>query len=453
MTQLEQARAGQITPQMQHVAQAERLDADTIRQEVAAGRLVIPANRLHVEGVDGGTPLVPCAIGRAVTTKINANLGASPESSCKQEELVKLQWALKYGADAVMDLSTGGDLDETRRFLLSHSPAPLGTVPMYSMIVDRPIEELTCEQILATIEHQARQGVDFFTIHAGLLRKHVPLANRRRLGIVSRGGSLLAKWMVHHGRENPMYEMFDEISAICRQYDVCYSLGDGLRPGCLADASDDAQFAELDVLGELVDRARAAGVQVMVEGPGHVPFDQIHMNMTRQMEVCDGAPFYVLGPIVTDVFPGYDHITSAMGAMAAAYWGASFLCYVTPAEHLTLPIPADVRAGCVAYKIAAHAADVARKLPGARDWDDEMADARAAFDWPRQFQLAFDSDAARELRKRDLAEEEDFCAMCGRDWCAVRLSKEVRDASQGHLESDAAGADTASDRAAHEPAE
>ena len=430
MTQYLQARKGVVTPQMQRVAQRERLEPETIRQEVAAGRLTIPANRLHLAGVgEGGAVLDPCAVGRAVTCKINANLGASPLSSCRDHELQKLQWAVRYGADAVMDLSTGGDLDETRSYLLSRCSVPLGTVPIYSMIVDRPVEQLTVEQILATCEKQARQGVDFFTIHAGLLREHLPLAARRTMGICSRGGSLLAKWMTHHGRQNPMYEAFGEICAICRAYDVTISLGDGLRPGCLADASDAAQFAELDVLGELVARCRETGVQVLVEGPGHVPYDQIEMNMKRQIAVCDGAPFYVLGPVVTDVFPGYDHITSAIGATAAAFHGASFLCYVTPSEHLGLPNPDDVKAGCIAYKIAAHAADVALGRPGARDWDDRMAEARAAFDWQRQFELAFDGETARTLRRRDLPTDEHYCSMCGKDWCAVRLSREAFEAS------------------------
>ncbi len=430
MTQLQQARAGVITPEMSRVAQRERQSPETIRDELAAGRLVIPANRVHLAGVGGGVRLDPCGIGRALTTKINANLGASPLSSCKDLELTKLRWAVQYGADAVMDLSTGGNLDEIREHLIAHAAVPLGTVPIYSMIVNKPVEELTCDDILRTIEAQAAQGVDFFTLHAGILRAHLPLANRRKLGIVSRGGSLLAKWMTVHRRENPIYEMFDEISAILREYDVAYSLGDGLRPGCLADASDDAQFAELDTLGELVQRAREAGVQAMVEGPGHIPFDQIEMNMKRQQQACDGAPFYVLGPVVTDMFPGYDHITSAIGATAAAYWGASFLCYVTPAEHLGLPTPEEVKQGCIAYKIAAHSADVARRLPGARDRDDAISDARAAFDWKKQFELAFDGETARTLRRRDLADDEEYCSMCGREWCAVRISKEVKAAAK-----------------------
>ena len=427
MTQYQQAGAGEITPQMRRVARRENVSPELIRDEVAAGRMVIPANRLHLAGVgEKGPKLDPCGIGQAVTTKINANIGASPVSSNRDIELIKLQWAVKYGADTVMDLSTGGDLDATREHLIASAAVPIGTVPIYSMIVDKRVEDLTRNDILAAIRKQARQGVDFFTIHAGILRKHLPLAEKRKLGIVSRGGSLLAKWMAHHRRENPMYELFDEISGIMADCDVTYSLGDGLRPGCLADASDDAQFAELDVMGELVQRARSAGVQVMVEGPGHIPFDQIEMNMKRQQSVCDGAPFYVLGPIVTDAFPGYDHITSAIGATAAAYYGASFLCYVTPTEHLSLPAPEDVRQGCIAYKIAAHAADVARGLAGQRDLDDRISQARADFDWEKQFELALDGEAAREIRTRDMGADADYCSMCGREWCAVRISKEVK---------------------------
>ena len=431
MTQLEQAKAGTISPEMRRVAQREGVAPEAVRDEVARGRLVIPANRAHLAGAGGPARLDPCGIGRALTTKVNANIGASPVSSCKDKELVKLRLAVQFGADAVMDLSTGGDLDDIRRHLLAHAAVPIGTVPIYSMIARRPIEELTHDGIVKELANQAAQGVDFFTIHAGLLRKHVPLAVKRRMGIVSRGGSLLAKWMMHTGRENPMYEMFDEICGILRERDVTVSLGDGLRPGCLADASDEAQFAELDVLGELVRRARAAGVQAIVEGPGHVPLDQIEMNMRRQEEVCDGAPFYVLGPVVSDVFPGYDHITSAIGAAWAAYHGASFLCYVTPAEHLSLPTPEDVKAGCVAYKIAAHSADVARGVPGARRWDDDMAQARADLDWKRQFELAFDGDTARQLRQRDLPEDSDYCSMCGRDWCALRISRDLKNAPAG----------------------
>jgi len=432
MTQYEQAKAGRITPEMRRVAEREGIGPETIRDELAAGRLVIPANRKHLAGAaPDAAKLDPCAIGRAVTTKINANIGTSPVSSDMEQELLKLQWAVQFGADAVMDLSTGGDLDATRRFLIARAAVPIGTVPIYSIVAAKPIEQMTGEDILSAVEKQAAQGVDFFTIHAGILRRHLPLTAKRKLGIVSRGGSLLAKWMVHHARENPMYEMFDEISAILRAYDVTYSLGDGLRPGCLADASDAAQFAELEVLGELVRRARDAGVQVMVEGPGHVPFDQIEMNMKRQEAVCDGAPFYVLGPVVTDAFPGYDHITSAIGATAAAVHGASFLCYVTPAEHLALPRPEDVRVGCIACKIAAHAADVARGLPGVRDRDDAISAARARFDWERQFRLAFDGETAAEIRRLDTDTDADYCSMCGREWCAVRISKEVAQTGSG----------------------
>ena len=432
MTQYEHAKAGEITPEMRRVAERERLAAGTIRDELAAGRMVIPANPRHLAGTaTGAAKLDPCGIGRVARTKINANIGASPVSSCKEQELIKLRWAVRFGADAVMDLSTGGDLDATREFLLARATVPVGTVPIYSIVAKKPIEEMTCDDILSAVQHQADQGVDFFTIHAGILRGHLPMAGRRKLGIVSRGGSLLAKWMVHHSRENPLYEMFDEISAIMRSRDVTYSLGDGLRPGCLADASDEAQFAELEVLGELVVRARDAGVQVMVEGPGHVPFDQIEMNMKRQERLCDGAPFYVLGPVVTDAFPGYDHITSAIGATAAAVYGASFLCYVTPAEHLALPTPEDVKAGCIAYKIAAHAADIARGLPGARDRDDAISDARAEFDWRRQFQLAFDGETAAEIRGRDMDTDADYCSMCGRDWCAMRISRDVAEDAAG----------------------
>ena len=415
---------------MRRAAEREDLPAETIRSELAAGRLVIPANKLHLAGIrEGAAKLDPTAIGRAVATKINANIGASPVSSCGELELTKLCWAVQYGADAVMDLSTGGDLDAIRTDLIAAATVPIGTVPLYSMIIDKPVEELTCDDILATIRKQAEQGVDFFTIHAGILRAHIPLAMKRKMGICSRGGSLLAKWMHHHGRENPMYELFDEISAIMAEYDVSYSLGDGLRPGCLADASDEAQFAELDVMAELVGRAREAGVQVMVEGPGHIPFNEIEMNMTRQREICDGAPFYVLGPVVTDTFPGYDHITAAIGATAAATYGASFLCYVTPAEHLSLPTPEEVRIGCVSTKIAAHAGDIARNHPGAREQDDAISDARATFDWPRQLELAYDSDAAAAIRSRDAGVQldADYCSMCGRDWCAIRISRELKE--------------------------
>ena len=485
VTQLEFAQAGIITPQVRRVAQREAQTPEFIRQEVARGRLVIPANIRHLQGTEGqagvssplridypppadrGHPgaenaaaqlwvnqtvaqrtaaladaetlrgcaapcrLDPTGIGRLITTKINANIGASPVSSGTREEVEKLQWAQKFGADTLMDLSTGGNLLQCRQAIIDHSTIPIGTVPIYSMIIGRRLEELTYAMILAEIERQAQQGVDYFTIHAGVLREHLPLIKNRLTGIVSRGGSLLAKWMIHHGRQNPMYELFDEISAIMRQYDVTYSLGDGLRPGCLADATDAAQLAELQTLGELVQRAREAGVQVMVEGPGHIPLDQIAVNMQLEQRICDDAPFYVLGPLTTDVFPGYDHITSAIGAAEAARAGAAMLCYVTPKEHVGLPKAQDVKAGCIAYKIAAHAGDLARGIASARQWDDDMSRARAALNWPKMFELAFDGETARALHDEDLDADTDFCAMCGHDWCSMRISKEIQEFASG----------------------
>ncbi len=420
-TQLEHARLGLVTPEMRRVAEREpHLSAEQVRDEVAAGRLVIPANRRHLEyGLDA------TAIGRSTRTKINANMGASPVSSGTEEEVEKLQWAVRWGADTVMDLSTGGDLDACRTAIVQNAAVPIGTVPIYSMIIGRKIEELTPALILDGLRHQAEQGVDYFTIHAGVLRAHLPLVERRLIGIVSRGGSLLAKWMLTHDAENPMYTHFEAICDVMREYDVTFSLGDGLRPGGLADATDRAQLAELATLAELTERAWRKGCQVMVEGPGHVPFDQIEYNMKLQRQLCHGAPFYVLGPLVTDVFPGYDHITSSIGATAAAYHGAAMLCYVTPKEHVGLPKRDDVKQGCVAYKIAAHAADVALGIPGTRDWDDQLTKARAALNWDKHFELSFDPDTARALHDEDLDVDTDFCAMCGHDWCAVRISKEI----------------------------
>jgi phosphomethylpyrimidine synthase len=382
--------------------------------------MVIPANRVHL-----GYQLDPMAIGRASLTKINANMGASPVASGTDEEVEKLHWAERWGADTVMDLSTGGDLDRTREAIVRASRVPIGTVPIYSMIIDRRLEDLDAEAILAGLEHQAAQGVDYFTIHAGVLRGHLPLVRDRLIGIVSRGGSLLAKWMLHHGRENPMYELWDDICRILRRYDVTFSIGDGLRPGGLADATDRAQLAELETLGELTERAWRHGCQVMIEGPGHVSFDQIEYNMKLQRRLCHGAPFYVLGPLVTDIFPGYDHITSCVGATAAAYHGASMLCYVTPKEHLGLPKKDDVKQGVIAYKIAAHAADVGLGIPGSRDRDDELTRARAALNWEKHFELSYDPDLARAYHDEDLDVDTDFCAMCGHDWCSVRISKEI----------------------------
>jgi phosphomethylpyrimidine synthase len=461
---------------MQRVAEREHVAVELVRDEVARGRMVIPANKRHLAGSGGEAPqaqahagngravvsssrqwvnqtvterlgeienpealrgerapkrLDPMGIGRMITTKVNANIGASPVASGTAAEVEKLLWAQRYGADTLMDLSTGGNLRECRQAIIDHATIPIGTVPIYSMIIGRRIEDLTYDVILAEIERQAQQGVDYFTIHAGVLREHLPLVRDRVTGIVSRGGSLLAKWMLEHRRQNPMYELFDEISAIMRQYDVTYSLGDGLRPGCLADASDAAQLAELRTLGELVQRARGAGVQVMVEGPGHVPLDQIGFNMRLEQQWCDDAPFYVLGPLVTDVFPGYDHITSAIGATEAARHGAAMLCYVTPKEHVGLPKAEDVKAGCIAYKIAAHAGDISRGVAGARDWDDALSRARAALNWPKQFELAFDGETARALHDEDLEVDTDFCAMCGHDWCSMRISKEIQEFASG----------------------
>jgi len=426
-TQLEHARLGHVTPEMRRVAEREaHLTPEQVRDEVAAGRMVIPANRVH-----RGFRLDPMGIGRAGTTKINANMGASPVSSGTEEEVEKLRWAERWGADTVMDLSTGGSLDATREAIVRASTVPIGTVPIYSMIVGRRLEDLDERTVLDALEHQAAQGVDYFTIHAGVLREHLPFVKDRLIGIVSRGGSLLAKWMLHHGRQNLMYELWDEICEVLRRYDVTFSIGDGLRPGGLADASDRAQLAELETLGELTERAWRRGCQVMIEGPGHVPFDQIEFNMKLERRLCHGAPFYVLGPLVTDIFPGYDHITSCIGATAAAYHGASMLCYVTPKEHLGLPKKEDVKQGVIAYRIAAHAADVALGIPGTRDRDDELTKARAALNWERHFELSWDPDVARAYHDEDLDVDTDFCAMCGHDWCSVRISKEITDFVSG----------------------
>jgi phosphomethylpyrimidine synthase len=427
ITQLESARLSIITPQMTRVAQREpHLTAEQVRDEVAAGRMVIPANLNHLRH-----NLDPMAIGRASKTKVNANMGASPISSGTDEEVEKLKWAERWGADTVMDLSTGGDLDACREAIIANATVPIGTVPIYSMIIGRKLEDLDREVILETLEHQARQGVDYFTIHAGVRMAHLKYVKNRLIGIVSRGGSLLAKWMLTHNAENIMYTMWDDICQLMRRHDVTFSIGDGLRPGGLADATDDAQLAELESLGELTERAWRHGVQVMIEGPGHVPFDQIEFNAKLQRTLCHGAPFYVLGPLVTDVFPGYDHITSCIGATAIAYHGASMLCYVTPKEHLGLPKKDDVKQGCIAYKIAAHAADVALGIPGTRTWDDDLTNARAALNWEKHFELAFDTDTARAYHDEDLDVDTDFCAMCGHDWCSVRISKEIQEFASG----------------------
>ncbi len=422
-TQLVHARRGAVTPAMAAVARAERLVPDAVRDEVARGRMVIPANLAH-------TRLSPIGIGINATCKVNANIGRSPSQSDTAAELAKLAICLRYGADTVMDLSVGEGIDELRCLMIGASTVPLGTVPVYQAVND--VEDVTAiepEAFVRVIERQAEQGVDFMTVHCGLLRAMVPLARTRRMGIVSRGGALIARWMEERQAENPFFDRFDDILDICRAHDVTLSLGDGLRPGCLADASDEAQFSELDVLGQLTVRCRDAGVQVMIEGPGHVPLDQVAMNIERQIQVCHEAPFYVLGPVVCDIAPGYDHICSAIGAATAAMAGAAILCYVTPTEHLGLPDLEDVRAGIIAYKIAAHAADVARHRPGARDRDDAMADARRVFDWERQFSLALDPDRAREYFVRQNkgcdATSREYCSMCGEKFCAVRASAQA----------------------------
>jgi len=424
-TQMHYARQGIITEEMQYVAEREDLAPEFIRQEVARGRMIIPANINHPN-------LEPMAIGIAARCKVNVNLGSSPTTSDLPAEVEKLRVALKYGADTVMDLSTGGDLDAIREAIIANSPVPVGTVPLYELAAKvSDIAELTPEDMLSVIEKQARQGVDFMTIHAGVLREHVPLTTQRLTGIVSRGGSLLVEWMTRRGEQNPLYTHFDQICEIFQQYDVSFSLGDGLRPGCLADANDAAQFAELEVLGELTQRAWEHEVQVMIEGPGHVPLHLIQENVEREQEVCHEAPFYTLGPLVIDVAPGYDHIASAIGAAVVGWYGASLLCYVTPKEHLGLPNAEDVKQGLIAYKIAAHAADVARNRPGARLWDDEISRARFNFEWERQFALALDPETAQALHDETLSGVEyrkaRFCSMCGPKFCAMRITQTARE--------------------------
>ena len=434
-TQILEAQAGRITQEMEFVAQQERLDRERVRQEVARGRMVIPANRVHLE-----KGLQPIGIGVAARCKVNANIGNSAVTSDLEGELEKLRTAIRWGADPVMDLSTGRDIDRIREAIIHASPVPVGTVPIYQVVeeLDGHIEEMTPQQFLDMVEHQARQGVDYMTIHAGVKLEHLHLTVNRVTGIVSRGGSLIAAWMMAHRKQNPLYTHFDDLCDIMRQYDVTWSLGDGLRPGSIADASDAAQFAELEVLGELTQRARRRGCQVMVEGPGHIPMDQIEMNVRRQQELCDEAPFYVLGPLVTDIAPGYDHIASAIGAAMAGWYGVAMLCYITPKEHLGLPDAEDVKQGLIAYRIAAHAADVARKRPGAQDRDDALSRARFAFDWNEQFRLAIDPEHARRLHDETLPQEyfksAHFCSMCGPRYCSMNISQQIRDmAQQGQL--------------------
>jgi phosphomethylpyrimidine synthase len=429
-TQIELARDGVISPEMQTVARDERLEAEKIRDEVAAGRMVIPANRNHLE-----KGLHPIGIGQAARTKINANLGNSATTSDLHCELAKLRCAIQYGSDTVMDLSTGAEIDAIRTRMVDASSVPLGTVPLYEVAEKfDDIAEMRPSDFIEVVKKQAQQGVDYMTIHCGLLRDHVPMTENRLAGIVSRGGSLIARWMVINKKENPFYTHFDQLCEVMREYDVTWSLGDGLRPGAIADASDEAQLAELKVLGELTQRSWDQGCQVMIEGPGHVPMNQIKDNVDWQKEWCHDAPFYLLGPLVTDIAPGYDHITSAIGGAMAAMYGASMLCYVTPREHLGLPTLEDVRAGVISHKIAAHAADLAHGRPGVQERDDALSRARFNFDWEEQFRLALDPEKAREMREEALAmvenkqEEGDtsYCTMCGPKFCSMRNTQELR---------------------------
>jgi len=425
VTQMHYARKGIITEEMLFVAQREKIDPEVIRSEIARGRLIIPANVNH-------TNLEPMGIGIALSCKVNANIGSSAVVSDVDGELRKLAVSLKYGADTVMDLSTGGDIDGIRCAIIKTSPVPIGTVPIYQALQEaKDVKRLKVDDMLGMLERQAKQGVDYFTIHAGVLVEYLPLVKDRITGIVSRGGSIMAQWMLEHHKQNPFYTHWDAVLDICRKYDVSISAGDGLRPGCLADASDKAQFAELSTLGELTKKAWEKDVQVMIEGPGHVPFDQIEMNVKKEMEVCHEAPFYVLGPLVTDIAPGYDHITSCIGATMAGTAGAAMLCYVTPKEHLGLPNEEDVKQGLIAYKIAAHAADVARHRPGARDRDDALSRARYAFDWKEQFRLSIDPETAQALHDETLPDEyfkgAEFCSMCGPKFCSMHINRAVEE--------------------------
>jgi phosphomethylpyrimidine synthase len=423
VSQMHYARQGVVTEEMAFVAGREKIEPELVRSEIARGRAIIPANIHHQS-------LSPMGIGIAFKCKINSNIGNSSTTSNIDEELKKLHHSVHYGADTVMDLSTGGDIPAIRKAIIQASPVPIGTVPIYEALsrVKRN-EDLSIGLMLEVIEEQAEQGVDYMTIHAGVLREFLPLARNRITGIVSRGGALLAHWMNTHKKENFLYEHFDDLCKIFKKHDVSFSLGDGLRPGCLADASDAAQFAELKVLGELTKQAWEHDVQVMIEGPGHIPMDEIKLQVEKEMELCHEAPFYTLGPLVIDIAPGYDHITSAIGAAMIGWHGASMLCYVTPKEHLGLPNADDVRQGVIAYKIAAHAADVARHRPGARDRDDALSYARFLFDWNKQFDLSLDPEAARSMHdetlKDDFYKDAKFCSMCGPKFCSMNMTQQA----------------------------
>jgi phosphomethylpyrimidine synthase len=424
-SQMHYARKGLLSSEMHYVAKREDLTPELIQQEVGSGRMIIPANIHHHS-------LEPMCIGVASKCKINANIGNSSTTSNIEEELAKLEYAVKYGADTVMDLSTGGDIPRIRKAIIDASPVPIGTVPIYEALNRvRRVEDLNIQVLLEVIEEQAEQGVDYMTIHAGVLVQYVPLTRNRITGIVSRGGAILAEWMVKNHKQNLLYENFDAICKIFQKHDVSFSLGDGLRPGCLADASDAAQFAELKTLGELTKKAWEYDIQVMIEGPGHIPLDQIALQVEKERELCFDAPFYTLGPLVTDIAPGYDHITSAIGAAMIGWHGASMLCYVTPKEHLGLPNREDVKQGIIAYKIAAHAADVARHRKGARDRDDQLSRARFNFDWRQQFELSLDPETAEAMHDETLPEEgfkdAAFCSMCGPKFCSMNHSARTRE--------------------------
>jgi phosphomethylpyrimidine synthase len=424
-SQMRYARQGIVTEEMRYVATREKIAPELVRDEVARGRMIIPANINHPE-------LEPMAIGVESLCKINANIGNSAVTSNIDEELKKLHTAVHYGADTVMDLSTGGDIHQIRESILRHSPVPIGTVPIYEAVSRvKRIEDLNANVMLEVIEEQAEQGVDYMTIHAGVLVQYLPLVSKRITGIVSRGGAILAQWMAHHHKQNFLYECFNDICKIFAKHDVSFSLGDGLRPGCIADASDAAQFAELKTLGELTKKAWEHDVQVMIEGPGHVPLDKIKEQVDKERELCFEAPFYTLGPLVTDIAPGYDHITSAIGAAMIGWHGAAMLCYVTPKEHLGLPNEKDVKDGIIAYKIAAHAADLARHRPGAQDRDNALSYARYKFDWEKQFALSLDPETARSMHDEtlpdDFYKEAAFCSMCGPKFCSMNYSSKVDD--------------------------
>ncbi len=426
VTQLHYARKGIVTPEMQFIAIREQVDPEFVRSEVACGRAIIPSNVNHPESE-------PMIIGRNFLVKINANIGNSAVSSSIEDEVEKMTWAIRWGADTIMDLSTGKNIHTTREWIIRNAPAPVGTVPIYQALekVGGQAEELTWEIYRDTLIEQAEQGVDYFTIHAGVLLRYIPLTARRMTGIVSRGGSIMAAWCLAHHQENFLYAHFEEICEIMKAYDVSFSLGDGLRPGSIADANDEAQFAELETLGELTQTAWKHDVQVMVEGPGHVPMHKIKENMDRQLAVCQEAPFYTLGPLTTDIAPGYDHITSAIGAAMIGWFGTAMLCYVTPKEHLGLPNKDDVREGVITYKIAAHAADLAKGHPGAQERDDALSKARFEFRWRDQFHLSLDPERALAFHDETLpaepAKTAHFCSMCGPKFCSMRITQDIRD--------------------------